>query len=77
MTLVQCKNTLEQKLMWMRKAKFKITQPVLVQSLKDKFKFREANTKPEVPAIAGMHLLPNGPKLSREEQTKYCSGVIK
>ena len=53
----------------------KITQLVLVQSLKDKFKFQEANAKLEVPAIAGTHILPNGPKLSREEQSKYCSGI--
>ena len=39
-----------------------ITQPVLVQSLKD---------------IAGTHLLPNGPKSHREDQTKYHSGVSK
>ena len=55
----------------------KITQLVLVQSLKDEFKFKEVNAKPEVPAIAGTHLLPNGPKLSREEQTKYHSGIGK
>ena len=55
----------------------KITQPVFGQSLKDEFKFEGANAKQEVPAIAGMHLLPNGPKLSVEEQTKYHSGVSK
>ena len=55
----------------------KIAQPVLVQNLKDKFKFREVNAKPEVSAIAGMHLLLNGPKLSGEEQTKYHSGISK
>ena len=55
----------------------KITQPVLVQSLKDKFTFSELNVKPEVPAIAGTHLLLNGPKLCGEDQTKYCSGIGK
>ena len=48
-----------------------------MHSLKDEFKFKEANTKPEVPAVAGTHLLPNGLKLSRVEQAKYCSGVGK
>ena len=52
----------------------KITQLVL-QSLKDEFKFKEVTAKLEVPAIAGTHLLPNGPKLRGAEQTKYCSGV--
>ena len=60
------------------KPKFKnYTTAFLVQSLKNKFKFREENAKPEVPAVAGTHLVPNRPKLHREEQTKYCSGIRK
>ena len=76
MTLVQCMNTLAQKIDEDEKTKnLKITQLVLVQSLKVEFKFNEAKAKPEVPVIAGTHLFPNGPKLSAEDQTKYCSGV--
>ena len=55
----------------------KITQLVLVQSLKDKFKFKEVTAKLEVPAVAGTHLHPSGPKLGGAEQTKYHSGVGK
>ena len=55
----------------------KTMQPVLVQSLKDEFKFKEVTAKPEVPAVAGTHLLPNGPKLCGAEQMKYRSGVGK
>ena len=50
-------------------------QLVLVQSLKDEFKFKEVTMKPEVPSVAGTHLHPNGPKLGGAEQTKYHSGV--
>ena len=55
----------------------KITQPVLVQSLKDEFNFKEVTAKPEVPAVASTHLLPNGPKLCGAEQMKYGSGIGK
>ena len=55
----------------------KIMQQVLVQSLKDEFKFKEVTVKPEGPAIAGTHLLPNCPTLGGAEQMKYCSGVGK
>ena len=53
----------------------KITLLVLVQSLKDEFNFSEVNTKPEVPSILGTHLVLNGPKLHREDQTKYSSSI--
>ena len=55
----------------------KIIQPVLVQSLQDKFDFENPNSCPETPAPVGSHLMASGHPLSPEQQTKYRSGVGK
>ena len=59
------------------KRKLKITQPVLVQSLRDEFEFENPNNCPETPAPDSTHLMASGQSLSPEKQTKYCSGVGK
>ena len=43
-----------------KKCKLKITQPVLVQSLRDEFDFKNPNYCPETPAPADMHLMVSG-----------------
>ena len=48
----------------------KIIQPVLVQSLKDEFKFKEVAMKLEVPAVAGTHLHMNGSQIGRDRANK-------
>ena len=58
-----------------RKHKLKITQPVLVQSLRDEFALENPNNCPETPAPASTHLIASGQPLSPEKQTKYRSGV--
>ena len=60
-----------------KKHKWKMTQPVLVQSLRDEFVSENPNNCPETPAPAGMHLMASGQPLSPEQQTKYRSGVGK
>ena len=60
-----------------KKYESKITQPVLVQSLRDEFDFENPNNCPETPVPAGMHLMASGQPLSPEQQTKYHSGVGK
>ena len=52
----------------------KITQPILVQSLNDKFNFSEPNAKTEIPATARTRLMNSGPKLCTTAQTGYQSG---
>ena len=59
------------------KCELKITQPVLVQSLRDEFEFENPNNCPETPAPASTHLMASGKSLSPEKQTKYRSGVGK
>ena len=59
------------------KRELKITQPVLVQSLRDEFEFENPNNCPETPAPASTHLMASGKSLSPEKQTKYRSGVGK
>ena len=59
------------------KRELKITQPVLVQSLRDEFEFENPNNCPETPAPASTHLMASGQSLSPEKQTKYRSGVGK
>ena len=60
-----------------RKRELKISQPVLVQSLRDEFEFENPNNCPETPAPASTHLMASGQPLSPEKQTKYRSGVGK
>ena len=55
----------------------RIMHPVLVQSLNDEFNFAKPNSKPEMLATAGAHLMNSGPKLCEAAQTRYCSGVGK
>ena len=59
------------------KRELKITQPVLVQSLRDEFDFENPNNCPTTPAPASTHLMVSGQTLSPEKQTKYHSGVGK
>ena len=59
------------------KKKLKIMQPVLVKSLVDKFMFDEPSAKPDIPGMAGTHLMKSGIKLCAEAQDQFCSGVSK
>ena len=52
-------------------------QPVLVQSLNDEFNLAELNSKTEMPATAGTHLMDSGPKWCGAMQMRYHSGVGK
>ena len=42
------------------KRELKITQPVLVQSLRDEFEFENPNNCPETPTPASTHLIASG-----------------
>ena len=57
----------------------RLTQPVLLQSFKDKFTFSEPNKCPKTPAVPGSVLRARTPKegISTKEQKTYCSGVGK
>ena len=48
-----------------------------MQSLNDEFNFAEPNSKSEMPATAGIHIMNSGPKLCSTVQTRYCSGMGK
>ena len=54
----------------------KLTQPILLQSFTDDFKF-QCDHKVKNPAVPGMVLHPTEAKLSNEDQFMFCSGTGK